>query len=55
MQAVRYEAGVSVTSGATLDIDGVAIGAEALTWTVRVWGVGALTGTGTGSLSELLI
>ncbi len=45
-------AGTSVTSGATLDINGVAVGAEALTLNgTGVGNVGALTGTGTGSFA----
>lgn len=45
-------AGVTVVSGATLDLDNVTIGAEAVTLNGDgVSGVGALTGTGTSSLS----
>ena len=40
--------GTTVSAGATLDINGVAIGAEGITITgTGVGGVGALTGTGT--------
>jgi autotransporter-associated beta strand protein len=45
-------AGTQVDNGATLDINNAAIGAEALTINgTGVGGVGALTGTGTSSLS----
>ncbi|MBK9520028.1 MAG: autotransporter-associated beta strand repeat-containing protein [Rhodocyclaceae bacterium] len=50
-------AGTTVASGATLDINNVAIGAEALTINgIGLGGVGALTGTGAGaSLSGAII